>query len=277
MILIETASDFKKLDNGNSILGSPKLNNSKIKFHGKNNILYCEKGVKFDNSCLEFKGSNSLIYLGSNINTYSLDVAIYNDQVFHMGENNYINGKLKVILSEQKHIYIGSNCLFSTEIVFRNADPHLIYDGDTGERINPTKSIFIGEHVWIGQRSIILKGTQIDSGSIVGAMSLVAGKKIPHNSSWAGNPAKQIKSNIFWYDSSVHAWVKDKTDISMNWGTYKESKNITEEYLYHYDINNSISFDEMDKQISDCKSSKDKLDYFLNFDKIHNQFAHIKD
>ena len=61
----------------------------------------------------------------------------------------------------------------------------------------------------------------------------------------------------------------------MDWATYKESKKIEKEWLYHYDIDNSISFDEMDNQISNCLSSKDKLDYFLKFDTTHNQFAHI--
>lgn len=200
MITIEKDGDYKNLKDGNVILGTkPVLNSSRIRFVGQNNILYCEEGVKLSHSNIDFNGSNSLIYLGTSPYKYFLNVYINNDQVFHMGKNNYINekGKLTVILSEQKHLYIGSYCLFSTEVVFRNADPHLIYDGKTKKRINQTKSIFIGDHVWVGYHALILKGSQIDSGSIIGAMSVVANKKVPHNTSWAGNPAKQIKSNIF--------------------------------------------------------------------------------
>lgn len=80
-------------------------------------------------------------------------------------------------MSEHKHCFIGDNCMFSFDILIRNSDHHLIYDCENNKRINPTKSVFIGDHVWIGQLVNILKGTRIDSGSIVGASSVVAGKK----------------------------------------------------------------------------------------------------
>ncbi|MBD5518940.1 MAG: hypothetical protein HDR07_10835 [Lachnospiraceae bacterium] len=63
----------------------------------------------------------------------------------------------------------------------RNSDSHLIYSCDDGNRINPPQSVYIGDHVWIGEMVRILKDTQIDSGSIVGVRSVVADKK-PHNS-----------------------------------------------------------------------------------------------
>ncbi|MBQ6261625.1 MAG: hypothetical protein IJK59_10310 [Firmicutes bacterium] len=277
MITIERVSDFSKLSDGNAVLGTiPVLNNSKIRFSGKNNILYCESGVRLSNSFLDFNGSNSLIYLGSNRHDYLLHVFINNDQVFHMGKDNYINGKLTAVLSEQKHVFIGSCCLFSTEIVFRNADPHLIYDIDTKKRINLSKSIFVGDHVWIGQRSMLLKGTQIDSGSIIGAMSVVSGKKIPHNSSWAGNPVRQIKSGVFWDGDCVHTWMQNHTDISMNWDDYKDNKKKVNDWIYHYDIDHSISFDDLDSQISECRNSQDKLKFFLNLKDTFDQFAHMQ-
>ena len=71
--------------------------------------------------------------------------------------------------------------------------------------------MLIGDHVWLGQSSFILKDTTIGSGSIVGAMGVVAGKTIPSNTSWAGNPAKQIASDIFWDGRCVHSWTKTET------------------------------------------------------------------
>lgn len=49
----------------------------------------------------------------------------------------------------------------------------------------------IGNNVFLGQRSIILPGTQIGNNVIVGAGAVVHGI-IPDNTVWAGNPAKQI-------------------------------------------------------------------------------------
>ena len=45
----------------------PELINSNIYFHGKNNILACEKGVTLKNSRIDFHFSNSIIYLSKNL------------------------------------------------------------------------------------------------------------------------------------------------------------------------------------------------------------------
>lgn len=54
------------------------------------------------------------------------------------------------------------------------------------------KAITIGDDVFIGANSIILKGVTIGDRSIVGAGSVVS-KNIPCDEIWAGNPAKFIK------------------------------------------------------------------------------------
>ena len=51
---------------------------------------------------------------------------------------------------------------------------------------------WIGEDVFIGAHSIILKGVTIGARSIVGAGSVVT-KDIPADEVWAGNPAKCIR------------------------------------------------------------------------------------
>ena len=45
----------------------------------------------------------------------------------------------------------------------RTADPHIIYDIHR-KRINPSKSVFIGDHVWCGQNVLLLKGCRVGSG-----------------------------------------------------------------------------------------------------------------
>ncbi|GIR03084.1 MAG: hypothetical protein CM15mP12_6150 [Gammaproteobacteria bacterium] len=54
------------------------------------------------------------------------------------------------------------------------------------------KEVEIEENVWIGERSIVLKGSKIGKNSIIGAGSVVAGD-IPENCIFAGNPAKFVK------------------------------------------------------------------------------------
>ena len=53
--------------------------------------------------------------------------------------------------------------------------------------------VIIGNNVWIGMRSIVLKGVTIGNNSIIAAGSIVT-KDVPSNCLVGGNPAKFIKS-----------------------------------------------------------------------------------
>jgi acetyltransferase-like isoleucine patch superfamily enzyme len=57
--------------------------------------------------------------------------------------------------------------------------------------------IEIGNNVWIGFRSTILKGVTIGQGAIIGANSVVT-RDVPPFSVVAGNPAKLIAEGIQW-------------------------------------------------------------------------------
>ena len=89
-------------------------------------------------------------------------------------------------------------------------------------------SVLIGDHVWVGQNALILKGTHIGSGSIIGAASVVSHKTVGSNCAAVGNPTKVIKSGVFFTKDCVHNWSKEKTDNSQvnntdKW-TYKKDK-----------------------------------------------------
>lgn len=189
------------------------------------------------------------MYIGKN--NCSMQVTVHNNSVFRLGRNTYINGKLMAICSEEKHIFIGDDCLISFGVHIRVADPHLIYDSKTSERINPSKSVFIGDHVWIGQSVILLKGSQLNSGSIIGANSVVAGKTVPFNTIWAGNPAKMIATDIFWDSHCVHAWTSEET---ARFKTF-DRKDV---YIYTQS-EDSISFEYIDNCLSHAKTSEEKL------------------
>lgn len=53
--------------------------------------------------------------------------------------------------------------------------------------------ILIGNNVWIGAHSVILKGVTIGDNAIIAAGSVVTGN-IPAGELWGGTPAKKIKS-----------------------------------------------------------------------------------
>lgn len=157
--------------------------------------------------------------------------------------------------TERKNIIIGNECLISFGNYLRTADPHEIYDIKTKKRINNSKSILIGDHVWIGQCTLILKNTIIGSGAIIGGNSVVSGKKIPSNSIYAGNPAKKIKEGVFFpHVNSTHDYTLE--DEEGNKFNHDDS------YIYEND-GNVISLSEIDKELFKLKTSDDKLKYLI--------------
>ena len=187
------------------------MENSNIFFQGDNNILFIEDGVVLNNARIHFSGSNSLIYLRKRRHKIKVNLQIGQDSLLFVGKDNYFNDTLHISATEWQSVIVGNNCLFSFGIWLRTADPHLVYSTETNQRINHSKPILIGDHVWIGQDSLILKGTQIGSGSIVGGHSVVAGKKLPSNTIYGGNPAKQIRGGAFWLDNCTHTWTEERS------------------------------------------------------------------
>ena len=184
---------------------------ARFDFAGKGNILYLEEGVKLGSVSVRFPGNNALIVLRASRHRYQLHLDAWSSTLIYLGKDCYYNKQLSIICSEGCQVVVGDGCLFSFDIWIRTADPHLVYDVHTHQRINPSASVFVGDHVWVGQDAIILKGSRIGSGSIVGAKSVVAGKRIPSNESWAGNPARSLRQGIFWEGSSVHNWGPEQT------------------------------------------------------------------
>ena len=126
-------------------------------------------------------------------------VNLYNGAELLIGKDLKITGRTTVIC--RKKIIIGDDCLFSWDIQIMDTDFHKIYDND-GCLINADKEILIGDHVWIGARSTVLKGSQIPSRCVVAAGSLFSGRKDVNNCIYAGQgkELRVIKEKINWSD-----------------------------------------------------------------------------
>jgi len=255
-------SIVKKDENNNQILGyQPKLIKSSITFKGKNNRLFCEEGITLQNSRISFLGDNAIIYLSKPRKNYQLYVPIYSNSVLFFDEFVTTNGLLRMALSEEKNIFIGKSCLFSFGIWFRLADPHLIYDAINKRRINYSKSIYFGDHVWVGQDALILKGTNIGSGSIIGAKSVVSNKKIDSNTVWGGNPAKEINRDIFWDVRSVHRFNEEDTKKS---STFADNR-----WIYELDAT-TLNVNSIEKKLKNMDVDE-KVEYLIKLRNNNNK------
>ena len=101
-----------------------------------------------------------------------------------------------------RSITVGEHCLLEN-VKLRTSDNHHIIDRESGEMINPAADIMIGDHVWIAEDVLVLKGSNIGSGSVVGAKSLV-NNTLPENCLVAGTPAKVLRRDIDWRYSAAN-------------------------------------------------------------------------
>lgn len=257
---------FLKLKNNNLILGDfPKIEKSQIEFNGSNNILFCDEDVILKNTTIKFNGSNSIVFLKKG--TYRFELNVHNNSAVYFGKQNYFNPygtTSKIVLSEEKNLFIGNSNNFSFGLFFRTADPHLIYDTSTHKRINHSKSIYIGDHVWIGQNVTILKGTKIHSGSIIGTQCVISNKTVPSNEIWGGVPAKKIKDNAFWVGKCVHKWTEAET---------KENETFIEDSFIYQKEENTLAFEKIEEELNLLKTAQEKMEYLRQLPDFKNRFS----
>lgn len=83
----------------------------------------------------------------------------------------------------------GGTCIWTTD--FHSLDAHIRRSSEDFQ-YKKCEPIVIEDNVFIGAKSLILKGVSIGENSIIGAGSVVT-KSIPANEIWGGNPAKFIR------------------------------------------------------------------------------------
>lgn len=112
-----------------------------------------------------------------------------------LGDNFLISGDATIICAEK--ISIGDNSTLAWESIVMDTDHHEIID-ERGVCINPNQEIVIGNNVWIGARSLILKGSKIADGCIIGANTTLTKSFDHQNAIIAGNPPRILKEKVVW-------------------------------------------------------------------------------
>ena len=243
---VETPAD-------NIIIGNLDADDGKIIFRGKGNILYLEDNVKLLNSKIIFNNDNALVYLSSATrDPYCVNIYAWKGTTVFIGKDNYFNSLFSVVTSERKSFILGNECIFAFGIWVRTADPHLLYSIESQTRLNNSKSIFIGDHVWIGQNALLLKGTNIGSGSVVAASSVLSNKNVESNSVYAGNPARLVRKDIFYTRESAHNYTAAQTQKSMKYQGKKDD--------FVYKAGEAIDMDLLDQALSSEPSAEKRLE-----------------
>lgn len=167
-----------------------------FRFCGKNNKLKIAPNARLKNVYIEFLGDDGICELNDSPRLQGAIRLGYGCTV-KIEKNVSCTNAVYITCAEHTNIFIGEDCMFATNNQIRTDDAHGIYDVKTGKRLNNSKDVYIGKHVWLGFNTVVLGGAFIGDGSVVGMNSLVK-KKFPNNCVIAGNPAKLIKKDIFW-------------------------------------------------------------------------------
>lgn len=119
-----------------------------------------------------------------------------------IGKNSFVGSMSTIVSSE--FVSIGDSVLISHDCYITDTDGHSLdadircldipnrWKGFKNWDVVESEMIDIRDNVWIGPKSIILKGVVVGEGSVVCAGSVVT-REVPANVVVAGIPAKVIK------------------------------------------------------------------------------------
>ncbi len=140
---------------------------------GKTGRLIAGRGARISKNCVLVVGSQGLLSLGTRV---------------IVGPNTRIMAATQV--------RIGARCMISWNCsIFDSIGHRMWLQGQDEAEIEAP--ITIGDDVWIGPYTIIMKGVEIGSNSIIGAGSVIR-RSMPPNSLAYGNPARVIGKVDKW-------------------------------------------------------------------------------
>lgn len=141
------------------------------------------------------------IEIGDNVTFHSVITfagnKIYDNPVLRVGDSTYIGSRVSIAVARE--VVIGKHCYLADNIIVRDNDGHpvdyLLRRKNEPVSKEAVASVRIGDDVWIGSGSLILKGVSIGDRSIIAAHSVVT-KDVPQDTLVGGNPAKIIRSLV---------------------------------------------------------------------------------
>jgi acetyltransferase-like isoleucine patch superfamily enzyme len=110
----------------------------------------------------------------------------WRDATIRIGDGTYLNRGVEVVAATC--VEIGRDCAIGRDVIIMDSDQHAL----PGEAFAPSP-VTIGDRVWVGARTIVLKGVSIGHDSIIGAGSIVT-RDIPPSCIAVGQPARVLRT-----------------------------------------------------------------------------------
>lgn len=148
---------------------------------------------RFDRTILRLASGARLVIEGHASLGAGVRVIVSEQACVRIGHGTFVTANATILCRAQ--ITIGSGCAIAWGVTLMDSDQHeIVVDG----RPKPcTEAIQIGNGVWIGMGTTILKGVSIGDGAVIAAGSVVI-RDIPAHTLAGGCPAKVIRENVAW-------------------------------------------------------------------------------
>ncbi len=172
---------------------------------GDNNIVVIGNARVQSTINMQIYGDNNTVLISASYQIKALNIVFgshikANHALLKVGKQFSIEpGCTFLLYNTENKLFIGDDCLFSSGITIRCGEaPHLIFDSETGDYLDISEGVSIGDHVWIGERAYINKRAVIPSKCIVAACSVVTRKFEDENCVLGGHPARIVRKNVHW-------------------------------------------------------------------------------
>lgn len=195
---------YRLLCNDGSTIENPRIDGLEVEFLGRlGGVVEIEEGAVFRNTRIMAGGAGLITIRKTHargINSTRIETACpYKFKKLYIDEGCSIEGARFALLNDANLlITIGKDCMLSSNIVFRAADAHTVFDVVTGAVLNRSTPIVLGDHIWVGAGVTFLKGAQVASNVVIGANSLLSRKYDEECVALAGTPARVVKQGINW-------------------------------------------------------------------------------
>jgi acetyltransferase-like isoleucine patch superfamily enzyme len=173
------------------------LRATRVEISGRDNTVFIAPENRLNRCLIHIHGNKCEVVIHEHCILSNLELWIEDDAgKIEIGSRTTVEGG-HIAATEGREIVIGQDCMFSSKIEIRNGDSHAIFDAVSKERINPARPTIIGDHVWLGIGSRVLKGSSVGAGSVIAAGAIVLGH-VQECAVYAGIPAKKGREGIVW-------------------------------------------------------------------------------
>ncbi|MFC8731659.1 acyltransferase [Luteimicrobium sp. NPDC057192] len=171
----------------------------KVVFRGSGNVLRVDAKARLAHLSVTFDCDGGTCEIGSSagVPPFRAIVRVGQDSTVVVGQNVSSTGNVVISAVEGTTVTIGDDVMFATGNQVRADDGHPIFDVTSGKRVNRSRSITVGSHVWLAFDAALLAGAQVGDGAVVGFRSVVKGR-IPNNCIAVGAPARVVRRDIAW-------------------------------------------------------------------------------